>query len=163
MPRDFKIYYCETISDEVSEHVERFLSDTYQMQFRSVGVRIPRQTAWNTERNAFDAQLLLNNAQSEGLSFFLWLIEQALIVDNKYVFGYGEIIKGTIVSTARMATRTLTAKEVAFHVGIVLGLKPCDGDCLMKETDSFEALIQKPSTLCNTCTAKFQRVKMRYL
>ncbi len=163
MPRDFKIYYCEKIADEVSEHVERFLSDIYQMQFRSVGVRIPRQVAWNTERNAFDAQLLLNNAQSEGLSFFLWLIEQSLIVNTEYVFGYGETIKGTIVSTARMATRTLIAKEVAFHVGIVLGLKPCVEECLMKRTDSFEVLIQKPSTLCNICASKFQKLKMRYI
>lgn len=163
LPRDFKIYYCERIADEVSEHIERFLSDIYQMQFRSVGVRIPRQVAWNTEKNAYDAQLLLNNAQSEGLTFFLWLIEKSLIVNNEYVFGYGETIKGTIVSTARMATRTLTAKEVAFHVGIVLGLKPCNEECLMKETESFEVLIQKPSTLCNTCAVKFQRVKMRYM
>ena len=33
----------------------------------------------------------------------------------------------------------------------------------MKETESFEVLIQKPSTLCNTCAVKFQRVKMRYM
>lgn len=163
MPRDFKIYYCERISDELAEHVEHFLSDIFQMRFRSVGVRIPRQVAWNSEKNAFDANILLENAKSEGLSFFLWLVEKSLVVDNKYVYGYAETIKGTIVSTSRMATRTLVAKEVAFHVGRALGLQPCKASCLMRETESFEVLIQKPSTLCNSCTAKFQRVKMRYI
>ena len=163
MPRDFKVYYCERIADEVSEHVENFLSDVFKMQFRSVGVRIPRQVAWNSERNAFDAKILLENAKSEGLSFFLWLIEKTLVLDDRYVFGYAEAIKGTIVSTSRMATRTLVAKEVAFHVGKVLGLQQCKDNCLMKETTSFEVLIQKPSTLCNLCIAKFKRVKIRYI
>ena len=163
MPRDFKIYYSENIADEVSEHVEHFLGDIYKMQFRSVGVRIPRTVAWNNERNAFDGQLLLKNAESEGLTFFLWLIVDSLVKENEFVYGYAETIKGTIVSTATLATRTLVAKEVAFHVGIVLGLKPCTDNCLMKKTDSFEVLIQKPSILCNTCTAKFQRVKMRFI
>jgi predicted Zn-dependent protease len=163
LPREFKIYFCERIPDEVAEHVEHFLSDIFKLQFRSVGVRIPRQVAWNSEKNAFDARRLLETAKSEGLSFFLWLVEKSLVVNGDYVYGYAETIKGTIVSTSRMATRTLVAKEVAFHVGRALGLQPCREECLMRETKSFEILIQKPSNLCNTCNAKFQRLKMRYI
>ncbi|MFW9853398.1 MAG: hypothetical protein ACFFDS_10670, partial [Candidatus Thorarchaeota archaeon] len=97
----------------MSEHVERMLKDVFDIHFRSVGVRIPRQNAWDVDVKAFDSKMLLNNVINDGITYFLWLIEDPLAVDNKPVFGYAEASKGAIVSTSKMATRTLAAKEVA--------------------------------------------------
>lgn len=163
MPREYKIYYCEKVTDEVSEHVERMLKDVFDIQFRSVGVRIPRQNAWDLNIKAFNAKTLLNNVLRDGITYFLWLIEEPIEVDNKNVFGYAEPSKGAIVSTSKMATRTLAAKEVAFQVGIVLGLSPCREDCVMLLSNDFETLIKKSSTFCNTCKIKFNRLKLRYI
>ncbi len=163
MPREYKIYYCEKVPDEVSEHVERMLKDVFDIQFRSVGVRIPRQNAWDVNDKAFNAKTLLNNVLRDGITYFLWLIEEPLAVDNKSVFGYAESSKGAVVSTSKMATRTLAAKEVAFQVGIALGLNACREDCVMTFSDNFETLIKKSSTLCNICRIKFDRLKVRYL
>ncbi len=163
MPREYKIYYCEKVTDEVSEHVERMLKDVFDIQFRSVGVRIPRQNAWDVNVKAFNAKTLLNNVLRDGITYFLWLIEEPLAADDKHVFGYAESSKGSIVSTSKMATRTLAAKEVAYQVGLVLGLNACREDCVMRYSDNFETLIKKSSTFCNTCRIKFNRLKVRYM
>lgn len=162
MPRDFKIFYGENIPDEITDHVQKMLQDLFGLQFRIVGIRIPRKNTWIDAHNAYDARILLNNVVSDGLTFILWLIEPPLILDNEKVFGFAETIKGAIVSISKMSTRTLAAKEAAFQVGIVLGLKECKHECLMASAKSFEDLIRKPSTLCNTCNLKYQRLKIRY-
>ena len=163
MPKDFKIYYCEKIADEISEHVENVLRDLYGLQFRSVGVHIPRVDAWDDLSNAYDVRNLLEQMVAERLSFFLWLITVPISLDQKSIFGYAETLKGTVVSSAKMATRTLVAKEAAYFVGIVLGLNPCSNECIMHSAEGFETLINKPSTLCSTCNAKYNRLKIRYM
>ena len=147
----------------MSEHVERMLRDVFDIHFRSVGVRIPRQNAWDVNVKAFNAKTLLDNVLRDGITYFLWLIEEPLAVDYKHVFGYAESSKGAIVSTSKMATRTLAAKEVTYQVGLVLGLKACREDCVMRYSDNFETLIKKSSTFCNTCRIKFNRLKVRYM
>jgi archaemetzincin len=163
LPKDFKIYYCEKIADEISEHVEDVLNDLYGLQFRAVGVHIPRVNAWDDFSNAYEVRDLLAQMIAERLSFFLWLITEPISQDQKSVFGYAESLKGAIVSSAKMATRTLVAKEAAFFVGIVLGLNPCKNECIMLQADSFEVLINKPSTLCSSCNAQYNRLKLRYM
>jgi archaemetzincin len=163
LPKDFKIYYCEKIADEISEHVENVLRDLYGLQFRSVGVHIPRVDAWDDHSNAYDARNLLEQMIAERLSFFMWLVTVPISLDQKSIFGYAETLKGTVVSSAKMATRTLVAKEAAYFVGIVLGLNNCRNECIMYAAENFESLINKPSTLCSTCTAKYNRLKLRYM
>ena len=162
MPRDFKIYYGENVPDEITDHVQKMLQDLFGLQFRIVGIRIPRKNSWNDSQNAYDARILLNNAVSEGLTFFLWLIEPQLLLDNEKVYGFADTINGAITSIAKMSTRTLVAKEAAYQVGMVLGLKECKADCLMQTSKSFEDLIRKPSTMCKTCELKYHRLKIRY-
>ncbi len=162
MPRDFKIYFGENIPDEITDHVQKMLQDLFGLQFRIVGIRIPRKNSWNDSQKAYDSRILLNTAVSSGLTFFLWLIEPQLILDNEKIFGFAEAIKGAIVSIAKMSTRTLVAKEAAYQVGKVLGLKECKAECLMISAKSFEDLIRKPSTLCKTCDLKYKRLKIRY-
>ena len=163
MPRDFKLFYGEKVPDEISEHVERHLNDLYDISFRSVGLRLPSKTAWDNQSNSFDAQGLIRNLNSDSLTFCMWLISQPIVVDSKSVYGYAEPLKGAIVSTTKMATRTLIAKEAAYFVGIVLGLNSCSNDCIMSEPDSFEKLVQKSSELCNSCKIRFQKLKIRYM
>lgn len=163
MPKDFKIYYCEKIADEISEHVENVLRDLFDLQFRSVGVHIPRVNAWDDLSNAYDVRNLLDQMVAESLSFFLWLITVPISLDKESIFGYAEPLIGSVVSSAKMATRTLVAKAAAYFVGIVLGLSSCRNECIMHYAESFEVLINKPSTLCSTCNAKYNRLKLRYM
>ncbi len=163
MPRDFKIFYGEKVPDEISDHIEWHLKDIYGIQFRSVGLRLPSKTAWDSEHNSFNAKRLVENLNSDSITFCLWLITDPIITDGESAYGYAEPLKGSVVSSMKMATRTLVAKEVVYFVGIVLGLKSCKENCVMNESESFEKLVQKPSTLCNSCKARFQRLKFRYM
>jgi len=151
------------VTDEISDHVERHLDDIFDIQFRSVGIRLPSRTAWDSANNAYDAQVLIRNLDSDSLNFCMWLITSPIVVDGKSVYGYAEPLKGAIISTIKMATRTLIAKEVAHFVGIVLGLSKCTNNCVMAETESFEKLVQKSSVLCNSCKIRFQKLKIRYM
>ena len=162
MPRDFKIFHSENVPDDVVDHVEMLLKDTYGLPIRIVGVRIPNRNCWDDSKHSFDAKGLLQNMGGDGTTFFTWLLDSPLIVNQENVYGYGEPIKGSIVTSSKLATKTLIAKEVAFHVGIVLGLKVCINDCLMKPAENFETLIHKPSMLCKRCQALYQRLKIRY-
>ena len=163
MPRDFKLFYGEKVPDEISDHVERHLNDLYGINFRSVGVRIPSKSAWDTDCNCYDAKRLVQYLKSDSITFCMWLISQPIVVDKKSVYGYAEPLIGAVVSTTRMATRTLIAKEAAYFVGIVLGLTSCSNDCIMHEPDNFEELVQKSSELCNSCKIRFQKLKIRYM
>ncbi len=163
MLRDFKIYHSENVPDDVVDHVEILLKDIFDLSFRIVGVRIPRQDCWNDSKHSFDAKVLLSNMRRDNLSYFTLLIDKPLIVDQNNVYGYAESLKGSIVTTSKLATKTLIAKEVAFHVGRVLGLKRCSENCIMRETENFEMLIHKPSLLCKTCQIRYQRLKIRYV
>ncbi|MHA1198813.1 MAG: hypothetical protein ACTSQF_05600 [Candidatus Heimdallarchaeaceae archaeon] len=149
--------------DEISEHVERHLNDVFGISFRSVGLRLPSKTAWDSASNAFDAQGLIRNLNSDSLTFCMWLIAHPIVVEGKSAYGYAEPLKGAIISSTKMATRTLVAKEVVYFVGIALGLVNCKNDCVMDETDSFEKLVQKPSVLCKSCNMRFQKLKFRYM
>ncbi|MHA1346645.1 MAG: hypothetical protein ACTSVO_01015 [Candidatus Heimdallarchaeaceae archaeon] len=163
MPRDFKIFHSENVPDDIVDQVEMLLKDIYGIAFRIVGVRIPRQNCWDDSKHAFDVKALLNNMNNDGTTFFTWLLEKPLMLNKENVYGYGEPIKGALVTISKLATKTLIAKEVAFHVGTVLGLKNCSNECLMNVSENFERLIHKPSMLCKMCQIKFQRLKIRYM
>lgn len=162
MAREFKIYHSENVPDDIIDHVERLLSDTFGLSFRIVGVRIPRQNCWDHSKHSFDAEALVSNMGRDSITYFTWIIDKPLIVNQKNVYGHAEPSKGSIVTTSKLATKTLIAKEVAFHVGKVLGLKPCLENCLMRESENFERLIHKPSILCKICKIRYQRLKIRY-
>jgi len=151
------------VPDEISDHVERHLNDTFGIHFRSVGLRLPSQISWVATANAYDAKSLIANINADRINFCMWLIAYPIVVNGKSVFGYAEPLNGAVISTTKMATRTLIAKEVAHFVGIVLGLTNCKNNCLMTETESFERLVQKPSYLCDSCKIRFQKLKIRYM
>jgi len=163
LPREFKIYHSENVPDDIVDHVEMLLKDIYGIVFRIVGVRIPRQNCWNGSKLSFDAKVLVSNVCNDSITYFIWIIDKPLMVNQENVYGYTEPLKGSIVTTSKLATKTLIAKEAAFHVGKVLGLKECSMNCLMSESENFERLIHKPSILCNTCKIRFQRLKIRYM
>lgn len=163
MPRDFKIFHSENVPDDIVDHVEMLLKDIYGIAFRIVGVRIPRQNCWDVSKHSYDVKALLNDMNNDGTTFFTWVLEKPLMLNQENVYGYGEPIKGALVTTSKLATKTLIAKEVAFHVGTVLGLKNCSDECLMSVSENFERLIHKPSMLCKMCQMKFQRLKIRYM
>jgi predicted Zn-dependent protease len=163
LPREFKIYHSENVPDDIIDHVERLLNDIFDMSFRIVGVRIPRQNCWNDSKHSFDAKALVSNVGRDSITYFTWIIDKPLIVSQENVYGHAEPLKGSIVTTSKLATKTLIAKEVAFHVGKVLGLKKCSENCLMRESENFERLIHKPSILCKTCKIRYQRLKIRYV
>jgi len=163
LPREFKIYHSENVPDDIVDHVEMLLKDIYGLAFRIVGVRIPRQNCWDDSKHSFDAKALVSNMGRDSITYFTWIIDKPLMVNQENVYGYAEPLKGSIGTTSKLATKTLIAKEVAFHVGKVLGLKICDMDCLMRESESFEKLIHKPSILCKMCKIRYQRLMIRYM
>lgn len=132
------------------------------MNFRIVGVRLPHHNAWHDMSNSYDAPMILQNIINEGSTFFLWIVEAPISLEGKHVYGYSELRKGSIVSISKLQRQQLAFKEAAYQLGFMIGLSDCVTDCLMNKTTDFGHLIEKASTLCQSCEAKFRRLKIRY-
>lgn len=139
------------------------LNQTFDIRFRLVGVRIPPKETWLEKYQGYEARLLLNTVLRNGMTFFVWLVEHKILLEYKRIFGYAEPLKGGIASSAELTSDSLVAKVVAHYVGKVLGLTPCENDCLMKEASNLSSLINQSHNLCNACRVRFSRLKMRFI
>ena len=162
MPKDFKIYLTENISDELIEKTFERLHQVFTIRFRIVGIRIPPTHAWKQEFQGFDARVLLDSVLRDGFTFFIWMVEYPIYIEDTKVFGYAEPLKGGIASIHELTYPTLITKVVAHYVGRILGLVPCQNDCLMKEPQDLHTLIQQSNNLCPSCSARFRRLQVRF-
>jgi len=106
--------------------------------------------------------MILQNIINEGSTFFLWIVEVPISLEGKIVYGYSELHRGAIVSVSKLQIQLLAFKEAAYQFGFMIGLNDCVTDCLMNKTTNIGHLIEKASTLCQSCEAKFRRLKIRY-
>ena len=162
LPRDFKIYFSEKVDDAYIDASLEKLKEIYGLNFRVVGLRIPRHNLQGLIKGAYDGRKLLEDMLSEGLSLFLWIIEQPISVETNLTYGYAEPLKGAIITTNSIEYPMLVAKLAIHYVGIIIGLMECSNECVMNRIYSFQELINLPSNLCNTCTLRYKKIRYRF-
>ena len=118
----------------------------------------PSFKGFNPSRRQYNASVLLLEFKNLK-NLFLWLVSKDLYVEGmNFVFGCALPYRGAILSTYRLDSNKLIWKEVVHEIGHVLGLQHCKNYCVMQFSNSLQEAKLKPSTLCEDCKRKLNRL-----
>ncbi len=154
----FDLFYTANAA-EFKHIVARKLSEIYGVSTADRGVLALYEGAYNIRHYQYDAQQLLDylirNMSSEHA---IWVVDGDMYYDHlTFVMGLAMYHLAGVVSTYRLESAEMVAKECVHEAGHVLGLDHCKGDCVMRFSSSIEDAELKPSALCGRCRAIFNR------
>jgi archaemetzincin len=148
----FDLFYtpdCEEFKQTVAEK----LKEVYGIIVVDRGVMDVYEGAYNLKRMQYDAQGLLDYLVRSMMSeHALWIVEKDIYYDNlNFVMGLAMYHLAGIVSTYRLDSPGMAAKECVHEAGHVLGLDHCKNNCVMRFSSSIEDAEKKPNVLCARC------------
>ncbi len=165
MLKDFKVYIDEDISnnDVLINNILTLLSTTFNLKTRLVGLRIPYSFARDSNSDSYDALKLLESVKQEGLTFFLWLIDDSLTEEGEQTFGVSQKHLGAILSAKNLLNKeVLIINHALYLTGLTLGLSQCgEPKCVMKKVDNIQDVIGKENALCRICKIHYAKLKQR--
>ena len=151
------LYDSNVFVDEVHEVISA-IKHAFDIEIRNIEEYNISESAYNSSRDQYDGQKLLNMLIDErNMIFFLWILQDDLFVpDRNFVFGLGSKYYGAIVSFHRLNSIEMKIKESIHETAHIFGLGHCSNFCVMQYSSSLVEALQKPSTLCNACQLKLK-------
>ncbi|BAI62135.1 peptidase M54 archaemetzincin family protein [Methanocella paludicola SANAE] len=154
----FDLFYTADAA-EFKHIVARKLNEVYGVSTADRGVLDLYEGAYNIKHYQYDAQLLLDylirNMSSEHA---IWVVDGDIYYDHlTFVMGLAMYHLAGVVSTFRLDSAEMVAKECVHEAGHVLGLDHCKDDCVMRFSSSIDDAERKPAALCGRCRAIFNR------
>jgi archaemetzincin len=154
----FDLFYTAD-AGEFKHIVARKLKEVYGAGVVDRGKLDMYERAYNIKHMQYDAQLLLDylirNMSSEHA---LWIVDGDIYYDNlTFVMGLAMYHLAGVVSTYRLDSADMVAKESVHESGHVLGLDHCRNDCVMRFSSSIDDAERKPAGLCERCREIFNR------
>jgi archaemetzincin len=154
----FDLFYTAD-SEEFKGIVSEKLKEVFGVDTRDAGAMAPYEGAYDIRRKQYDSHVLLDYLlrvmRSENA---LWVLDQDIFYDNmNFVMGLAMFHMGAVVSTYRLDSAEMVAKESIHEVGHVLGLQHCRNECVMQFSNSIEAAQKKPSVPCAHCKGLLNR------
>jgi archaemetzincin len=148
----FDLFYTAS-SDEFKRIVSDKLTEVYGVTVVDRGSLEPYEGAYNIKHRQYDALVLLDyllrNMTSEHA---MWVIDPDMYYDNlNFVMGLAMYHLAGIVSTFRLDSAGMVAKECVHEAGHVLGLDHCRDHCVMRFSSSIEDAVAKPDVPCIKC------------
>lgn len=112
--------------------------------------------AFNPLREQYNASQLLKylilRSRIYGATLALWVVSADLYVKGmNFVFGLAHPGNAAVLSTHRLDSLDLVAKEAIHEMGHVLGLQHCTNACVMQFSNSVYEAKAKPAGLCERC------------
>ena len=154
----FDLFYTADAA-EFKHVVAQKLNEVYGVSTADRGILDLYEGAYNIKQRQFDAQQLLDylirNMSSEHA---LWVVDGDMYYDHlTFVMGLAMYHLAGVVSTFRLDSAGMVAKECVHEAGHVLGLDHCKEDCVMRFSSTIDDAEQKPADLCHRCRAIFNR------
>jgi archaemetzincin len=154
----FDLFYTAD-TEEFKEIISKNLKTIYGVETRDAGILVPYEGAYDIGRKQYDAQGLLDHLlrvmRSEHV---LWAIDRDMYYDGlNFVMGLAMFHIGAVVSTYRLDSAALVAKEAVHEAGHVLGLQHCGNECVMQFSSTIESAKKKPGKLCARCGSRLNR------
>ena len=149
---NLRVYYDRDSAKLVRKVVED-LAQTYPFLVVAEGEEInPGGNALNLDRRQLDGDYLLDQLHAaHGPGLALWLVSDDTYHDGlNFVFGLA-VDREAVVSTYRLDSEELAAKEAIHEIGHLLGLAHCRQTCVMRFSNSLVEAKHKPKTLCTRC------------
>lgn len=158
------VLYDSNVSvDEVHEAINA-IENTFDIEISNIEEYNIREFAYNSTRNQYDGQKLLNMLIDErNLIFFLWILQDDLFApDRNFIFGLGSKYYGAIVSFHRLDSIEMKIKESIHETAHIFGLGHCTNFCVMQYSNSLSEALKKPSSLCNACQDQLKENKKNF-
>ncbi len=154
----FDLFYTAD-AEEFKPIVARKLGEVYGASCTDRGRLDIYEGGYNIRRTQHDAQMLLDylirNMSSEHA---MWIVDRDIYYDGlTFVMGLAMYHLAGVVSTHRLDSAEMVAKECVHEAGHVLGLGHCKGHCVMRFSSSIADAERKPSDLCAGCREIFNR------
>ncbi len=129
------------------------LKEVYGATVFDRGIMEVYEGAYNIKRLQYDAQGMLDYlARSMTSEHALWIVDQDIFYDNlNFVMGLAMYHLACLVSTYRLNSTGMVAKECVHETGHVMGLNHCKNKCVMRFSNSIEDAELKPDVLCERC------------
>ena len=154
----FDLFYTSD-TEEYKYSVIRSLEKVYGASVIDRGRLDIYKDAFNIRRRQHDAHILLDflirNMTSEHA---LWIVDEDIYYnDYNFVMGLAMYDLAGVVSTYRLYSGAMVAKECVHEAGHVLGLDHCGNRCVMHFSSSIEDAAKKPDDLCIRCRGILNR------
>lgn len=148
----FDLFYTAS-SEEFKRIVSDKLKAVYGVSVVDRGLLEAYEGAYNIKRRQYDSLILLDyllrNMTSEHA---MWIIDSDMYYENlNFVMGLAMYHLAGIVSTFRLDSAMMVAKECVHEAGHVLGLDHCKGHCVMRFSSSIADAEDKPDVPCRKC------------
>ena len=149
---DVDLFYTAD-AGEFREFVAKKLTETYEVRVRDRGMLPVFDRAFDPARRQFHALVLLDYlARCIVSDTALWVVDRDMYCGNlNFVFGLAMYHIAAVVSTFRVDTAGMVAKEAIHETGHILGLQHCPNRCVMRFSESLEDALEKPDSLCAQC------------
>ncbi|HTX44376.1 MAG TPA: peptidase [Methanocella sp.] len=148
----FDLFYTPD-NEEFKQIVTKKLGEVYRVSWIDRGALDVYEGAYDIKRMQYDAQGLLDYlVRSMTSEHALWVVGQDIYYDSlNFVMGLAMYHLAGLVSTYRLSSPSMVAKECVHEAGHVLGLDHCKNKCVMRFSNSIEDAEMKPDVLCERC------------
>ena len=148
----FDLFYTAD-SEEFKGIVSDKLKQVYGVDTKDRGILEVYEGAYNIKRRQYDSHTLLDYLlRSMTSEHALWIVDQDSYYDNlNFVMGLAMFHMACVVSTYRLTSAEMVAKECVHEAGHVLGLEHCKNTCVMRFSSSIEDAEMKPDVPCGKC------------
>jgi archaemetzincin len=155
---EFDIFYSAN-SAEFKDIVTHKLKQVFGVKTKDRNVMEVYEGAYNIRRRQFDARILLDHLLRSMTSVHaIWIVDRDMYYDNlNFVMGLAMFHLAGVVSTYRLTSAAMVAKECVHEAGHVLGLEHCKNDCVMRFSSSIEDAEAKQDVPCDRCRDIFNR------
>ena len=154
----FDLFYTADAA-EFKHIVAHKLNEVYGISTADRGVLGLYEGAYDIKHGQFDAQILLDHLiRNMSSEHAIWVVDGDIFYDHlTFVMGLAMYHLAGIVSTFRLDSAHMVAKECVHEAGHVLGLDHCREHCVMRFSSSVDDAEAKPAQLCEKCRVIFNR------
>ncbi len=154
----FDLFYTAD-TEEFVDIISKNLKKVYGVETKKAGMLAPYEGAYDIRRRQYNAHTLLDHLLRVMRSeHALWALDQDMYYDSlNFVMGLAMFHLGAVVSTYRLDSAALVAKEAVHEAGHVLGLQHCSNQCVMQFSSTIDAAKKKPGDICTRCGSLLNR------
>lgn len=135
---------------------KRHLSEVARMLWRTYGMEAADGGTWPDALGPADGVDLLLEMGRRLPRPALLLTDVDISFGDSWVMGLAHDHGTCLVSSYRIGTTGMMAKESVHEVGHLLGLGHCPRECVMHFSRTVAHAIDKPTALCHSCKSKLK-------
>lgn len=154
-------------TDQTKEHyptIDKAITEGFRFLELGEPKEVELEEGWyNEATEQYDANKILEELGDRFDKPFIYLIHEDLYVNGmNFIFGRAVPYSGSVLSIKRLRTdnkelfKERIRKEAKHEIGHIFDLTHCTSECVMRFSNSVEAVDRKPEDFCISCKEKLK-------